>query len=134
MGPGIKAAGFPFIDRRNRQQAIKDLKQVQTLMEEGILVWVSPEGTRSKSGKLGPFKKGVFITAIQSNAIIIPLTIKGAANIVPAKSFNLNLGQRAEIHIGKPIDTQDFSLETKDALIHQVRESMRAILEPDETI
>ena len=61
----MTAAEFPFVDRKNRYQAIKDLAYAQQLMESGIVIWIAPEGTRSKDGKLAPFKKGAFITAIQ---------------------------------------------------------------------
>lgn len=128
FGRSLQVAEFPSIDRHNRQQAIQDLKKIRELMESGILVWVAPEGTRSKDGKLGPFKKGAFITAIEAEAIIIPIGIKGAADILPAKSLNLNLHQRAEVHIGKPIDAALYKLENKDELIHKVRESMLELL------
>jgi 1-acyl-sn-glycerol-3-phosphate acyltransferase len=128
FGRGLSVSEFPSIDRHNRQQAIQDLKKIRTLMESGILIWVAPEGTRSKNGKLGPFKKGAFITAIEAQAIIIPIGIKGASDILPPKSLNLNLNQRAEVHIGQPIDSTRYTLENKDELIHEVRESMLALL------
>ncbi len=117
FGQAMTAAEFPFIDRRNRHQALKDLEYARQLMESGIVIWVAPEGTRSKDGKLAPFKKGAFITAIQANATIIPIGIKGAANILPAHSLQFNLNQKAEIHIGLPIDASQYSLDTKDELI-----------------
>ncbi|KTC91876.1 lysophospholipid acyltransferase family protein [Legionella cincinnatiensis] len=119
MGKAMAAAEFPFIDRKNKYQAIKDLAFAQHLMESGIIMWIAPEGTRSKDGKLGPFKKGGFITAIQSKATIIPIGIRGANNILPARSFNIHLKQKAEIHIGKPIDASQFTLGNKEELIKQ---------------
>jgi 1-acyl-sn-glycerol-3-phosphate acyltransferase len=119
MGKAMKAAEFPFIDRKNKYQAIKDLAYVQQLMESGIIMWIAPEGTRSKDGKLGRFKKGAFVAAIQSNATIIPIGIRGANNILPARTFNIHLNQNAEILVGKPIDASQFTLENKDELIQQ---------------
>jgi len=104
MGKGMHAAEFPFIDRKNRRQAIKDLAYVKELMESGIVMWIAPEGTRSKDGKVAKFKKGAFITAIQAKAKIIPMGIRGAFDILPARTYRFNINQTAEIHIGKPID------------------------------
>lgn len=128
FGKGMAAAEFPFVDRKNRYKAIKDLEYVKRLMESGIIIWIAPEGTRSKDGKLAPFKKGGFITAIQSQAIIIPIGIRGANNILPARTFNVNLNQNAEIHIGQPIDTAQFSLENKNELIEQTYKAIKELV------
>lgn len=128
MGGGMVAAEFPFIDRKNRRQALQDLNKVKQLLESGIVMWIAPEGTRSATGALGPFKKGGFITAINTHAIIIPMGIRGASQILPARSHHFRLHQRAELHIGQPIDTSEFSMETKDDLINRVHQSMQALL------
>ncbi len=127
-GKGMSAAEFPFVDRKNRYQAVKDLEYAKTLMESGIILWIAPEGTRSKDGKLAPFKKGAFITAIQANATIIPIGIRGAFNILPARSFSINLNQHAEIHIGKPIDASHFVTENKEELIKQTYDAIKALV------
>lgn len=127
LGKGMAAAEFPFIDRKRRYQAIKDLAYVKELMDNGIIIWVAPEGTRSKDGRLAPFKKGSFITAIEMNATIIPIGIRGAKNILPARTFTVNLHQKAEIHIGKPIDTSQFTLENKNKLVEQTYELIKEL-------
>lgn len=132
LGKGMMAAEFPFVDRKNRYQAIKDLTYAQKLMESGIILWIAPEGTRSKDGKLAPFKKGAFITAIQSNATIIPIGIRGAFDILPAKTFRINLNQKAEIHIGKAIDTSQFTVENKDELIKQTFTAIQELVGENE--
>ena len=128
LGKGMAAAEFPFVDRKNRYQAIKDLAYAQKLMESGIIIWIAPEGTRSKDGKLAPFKKGAFITAIQAKAIIIPMGIRGAFDILPSHSLSVNLKQKAEIHIGEPIDASQFTLENKEELISQTHHVMKGLV------
>lgn len=128
MNKGMIAAEFPFIDRHNRTQAKKDLEFVKQLMVSGILMWIAPEGTRSKNGKLGPFKKGGFITAIQAGAVIIPMGIRGAFDILPARTHQVYLNQEAEIHIGKPIDASQFTLENKEELIELVHQEMKRLV------
>lgn len=128
MGKAMAAAEFPFIDRKNRYKAIKDLEYARELMNNGIVLWIAPEGTRSKNGKLAPFKKGAFITAIQAKATIIPIGIRGAFNILPARSYQINLNQHAEIHIGQPIDASQFTLENKDQLIAQTYQAVKKLV------
>ena len=128
MGGGMVAAEFPFIDRKNRRQAIADLEKVKHLLESGIVMWIAPEGTRSANGTLGTFKKGGFITAIKTKAIIIPMGICGADQILPARSSQFCLNQHAELHIGKPIDAARFNLENKDDLVQEVHQAIQDLL------
>jgi len=133
LGKGMTAAEFPFVDRKNRSQSLKDMEFTRQLMESGIIVWIAPEGTRSRTGKLGAFKKGAFITAIEAKATIIPIGIRGAYDILPAHTMQFNLNQKAEIHIGQPVDASQFSLERKEELIKIVRDSMLELTGERET-
>lgn len=127
MGKGMRAAEFVFIDRKNKQQVIKDLAKVHELLISGIIMWIAPEGTRSADGKLAAFKKGGFITAIKAKATIIPIGIRGANKILPAKSKQFNLNQAVEIHIGEPIDASQFTLETKEKLMAITHQSIKEL-------
>lgn len=129
LGGGMRATEFPFIDRKNRKQAFEDLAYARKLMESGIVMWIAPEGTRSLDGKLKPFKKGAFITAIEAKATIIPVGIRGAFELLPARTYDFNIGQRAEIHIGKPVDASEFTFENRDELVAKVHEAIRKLLE-----
>ena len=97
-------------------------------MESGIIMWISPEGTRSKNGKLAAFKKGGFITAIESNATIIPIGIRGAFDILPAKTRRFNIHQKVEIHIGEPVDASQYRIDNKDELIDRVHREMKILV------
>ena len=128
MASGMRNAEFPFIDRKNRKQAIKDLEQAEALMKTGISLWVAPEGTRSPDGKLAPFKKGAFITAIKSNATIIPIGIRGAHDILPARTRQLNINIKAEVHVGEPIDASAYTLDNKQELIDKTHAVMQQLV------
>jgi 1-acyl-sn-glycerol-3-phosphate acyltransferase len=128
LGKGMVASEFPFVDRKNRYQAMKDLEYAKKLMESGIILWIAPEGTRSKDGKLAHFKKGGFITAIESKATIIPIGIRGAFNILPARTFNIHLNQKAEIHVGLPIDAAEYTIENKDELIAKTYAAIKSLI------
>lgn len=129
VGKGMLAAEFPFIDRKHLNQSIKDLEKVNELLKSGIVMWIFPEGTRSKDGKLAPFKKGAFITAIETRATIIPVGIRGATNILPARTLQLHLNQTAEIHVGEPIDASSYDIGSRSELVEKVHQSIEKLLE-----
>jgi 1-acyl-sn-glycerol-3-phosphate acyltransferase len=127
FGRLMKACEIPTIDRHNRHQAIQDLNRVRELLAHGMVMWIAPEGTRSADGKLAKFKKGGFITAIQAQATIIPMVIKGANLILPARSLKFSLNQKVDVIIGQPIDASEYNLEQKEelmALVHNAMDNM----------
>lgn len=128
MGKGMDAAEFIFIDRKNRKQALRDLDVMTKLLKSGIVMWVAPEGTRSKNGNLGNFKKGAFITALETNAVIIPIVIIGANKILASKSCNININQEITINVGNIIDTYNFSTENSNTLMTTVYTEMQSLL------
>ena len=132
MGKSMEAAGFPFFNRPNRAQAIQDMNQVRELLSDNIVMWIAPEGTRSADGSLRKFKKGGFITAIQAQATIIPLVIRGANQILPARTLKFSLGQQVDIIVGEPIDASEYHMEQKDELIRFVHHSMQSLLDYQE--
>lgn len=132
-GQAMRAAEFLSIDRKNREQAIKDLQAARAKMQDGIVLWIAPEGTRSKDGTLLPFKKGGFILAIQTGAIIIPVGIRGAAEVLAARTLALNFNQHVDIHLGEPIDAAEYTLETKDQLMTRVRDSLSKLVSKADT-
>ena len=127
FGTAMINAEFIFIDRQHIAQAVIDLETARHKLETGIKLWMAPEGTRSRTGKLLPFKKGPFILALQTNAVIIPVGIKGAKEVLPPKTFRFNLNQNVEIVIGAPIDTREYTMETKELLIERVRHTIATL-------
>ncbi len=124
-GCAMKIAECLSIDRDNRKQAAQDLKIVKEKMQTGIIPWIAPEGTRSRTGKLQPFKKGGFMIARQTKAIIIPIGIRGSGKILPPKTLDFHIGERVEIYIGKPIDAASYPAKDKEALIKEVENQIR---------
>lgn len=116
-----------FVDRKNHEQALKDMAVAKRKMEDGLILWIAPEGTRSRSGKLNPFKKGGFMMALQTSAIIIPIGVRGTEKVLPADTWRTRLGVHVKVHIGKPIDTADYTIEDRDALMDRVKEEIRVL-------
>ena len=95
FGPAMKAAGFISIDRSNRARALESLEIAKQKIAEGLNVWIAPEGTRSKTGALLPFKKGGFNLAIEAGLRVLPVTLRGTRDILPAKGAR-GRGPRAD--------------------------------------
>lgn len=133
-GQALGVAEFISIDRKDRYKAVQSLKEAARLMQSGINVWIAPEGTRSRDGKLLPFKKGGFMLALETGAQIVPVAITGAWSVVPPKSFRLRLGQRVEVEFGQPIDASAYGMENRDALMREVRDWMEARVSPENRV
>jgi 1-acyl-sn-glycerol-3-phosphate acyltransferase len=120
FGRAMRKAGYISIDRNNRESAIKSLNVAANQIKSGVSVLIFPEGTRSRDGKIRPFKKGGFVMAIESGVPIVPVVITGTRSIMTKGKFRVNAGHvRMVIH--KPIDTSAYTRETKEALMESVR-------------
>lgn len=127
-GRAMSQSEFIEIDRGNSAKALAALEIAKEKMQSGIVPWIAPEGTRSPDGKLGPFKKGGIMMAIQTNAIIIPVGIKGTHEVLPKKSLSFTRGVAVTVTIGEPIDSNNYTRETRDELMNLVRERIAANL------
>ena len=126
-GKAMKVSGFISIDRKNRESAIESLNQTKRLMEEGISVWMAPEGTRSRDGNLLPFKKGGFMLALETGFPIVPVGIHGSRQVIRPKSFKSFLGQRVTVRYGAPIDPLAYGMERRDELMEDVRQAIEEL-------
>ena len=114
-------AGHIFIDRSNKQKAIKSLAKAAQKIKSGKSVVMYAEGTRSKDGKLGVFKKGAFHLAVQSGVAIVPISIKGTFNVWSVNSNKITPGN-VFVEIGKPIESTKYSKDTIKDFIADTRE------------
>jgi 1-acyl-sn-glycerol-3-phosphate acyltransferase len=88
--------------------------------EPGSLV-VFPEGTRSRTGELLPFKKGAFVIAIETGFPIVPVVCRGTRRLMPRGSRLTVLPGKAEIVVEEPIATAGLGYDDRDALAARVR-------------
>jgi 1-acyl-sn-glycerol-3-phosphate acyltransferase len=108
-GWAMRTAEYISIDRANVKQAIADLQVAREKLNSGIILWISPEGTRSRTGELGRLKKGGFKIAMQARAIIIPIRIIDSDKIAPPDLFKVSIGENPKVLIGKQIDAADYN-------------------------
>ncbi len=128
LGQAMRAAEFPSVDRSNREKAVKDLERARAMMESGIVLWAAPEGTRSPDGKLLPFKKGCFHLALDTEAVIVPVAIRGIHQVLPARSWQINLGQPVDVRVGQPLETAGKTKAELEAVMAEVRLRLEALL------
>lgn len=121
LGPAMEKAGFIAIDRQNRSRAIKQLEAAKERLNQGISIWMAPEGTRSRDGSLAPFKKGGFHVARQLGLSILPVYIEGAQQVMPADSMIVYPNRSITVHFCAPVSTADFDRAHTNDLIDLVR-------------
>jgi len=121
VGFGSQAVGHIFIDRSNSAAAINSINAAKSKIRDGTSVVIFPEGTRSKTKEMLPFKKGAFWFAFDLNLPILPVTINGTRKIMPSGSLNLLPG-KAEILIHPAIDISDYDKKDMTNLIARTRE------------
>jgi 1-acyl-sn-glycerol-3-phosphate acyltransferase len=104
---------------------------VLLLQQDGVLLGTFPEGTRSRTGKLGSFKNGAFKMAYKAQAPIIPVSINGAAKVMSADWVmpHCRSAGLVEVVIHEPIESIG---KTEDELVEAVRSSMISGLDPEQ--
>ena len=129
IGVACHRLGHVFIDRSNRATAIAALDDAKKKIVDGTSVVFFPEGTRSRSGRLKPFKKGAFRMAIDLGLPILPLTITGTRDVLPAGTSDLMPGL-ARLVIHPPVEVEGCTAADCDRLRHEVRDTIASSL-PD---
>ncbi len=128
FGYATEKGGNIIIDRSNPKEAYKSLEKARQKITGGTSIIMLPEGTRSRTGELGKFKKGAFVLARDLDLPILPITITGTREILPPETLDLFPG-RARMKIHAPVDINEYGEEPLDRLIDDVREIIRKGLE-----
>ncbi len=120
LATAMKMGGFIPIDRSNRERAVRSMWFAARVAREGASFLLAPEGTRSRTGKLLPFKKGGFYLAIDSEVPILPITVRGAFELMPPGTFAIRPGT-IEIFFGDPVPTAGLNHKDRQRLAEEVR-------------
>jgi 1-acyl-sn-glycerol-3-phosphate acyltransferase len=127
LGFGSKKVGHIFIDRSNSRVALESLNAARKKLVNGTCVVIFPEGTRSKTGQIGQFKRGAFKLALELNLPILPVTVINTRNILPSDTFNLMPGKvRMVIH--KPVNITTYNENSMPELMQMVRTTIESAL------
>lgn len=132
IGIGCEKVGHIFIDRKNPEQARKQINTALVRLGNGIGILFFPEGTRSPDGSLMPFKKGAFRVAIEAQIPILPVTVVGTHEICPAKKLKIFPG-RVRLVAHPVIETQGKTLSDLGKLRDTARTLIASALPSIET-
>ena len=128
MGMVFDVGGFVAVDRSDRAKAMASIAAGAASLRAGNSFLIFPEGTRSRTGELLPFKKGGFIMAIQAQVPVVPVAIRGGRNAM-RKGSPIVRPVHVSVRIGRPIPTDGMTLDDRDELISRVRAEVQNLLQ-----
>jgi 1-acyl-sn-glycerol-3-phosphate acyltransferase len=122
--------GQVHIDRTDSRSALESCRQIEKRLLAGTSIAVYPEGTRSRDGRLQPFKKGGFHIAVDTHATVVPIALKHLHRLMPPGRMLVAAGE-FELHIGKPFTAPEPGPDAVGQLSQQVRFAMLAALDEE---
>jgi 1-acyl-sn-glycerol-3-phosphate acyltransferase len=127
LGRVFLAGGFVPVVRENREQAMSSIAKGAESLRAGNSFLIFPEGTRSRTSEMLPFKKGGFIMALTAQAPVVPVAIQGGRAAMRKASY-LVWPAKVRIAVGEPIETRGRTVQERDRLIAETRGRIAAML------
>ncbi len=132
IGKLMELAGTVFIDRADGKSAIKAMEPlIDAIKIDKKNICIAPEGTRTLSPKLGPFKKGAFHMAMQAGVPMVPIVIHNAGDIAPKNEFVMRPA-KVKVDVLPPVDTSKWSVRTINDHVAEVRGMFLKALDQEE--
>ena len=126
LARAFRLGGFIPIDRRNRESAMRSIEAGAASIRAGNSFLIFPEGTRSRTDELLPFKKGGFIMALKAQAPIVPVAVAGGREAMRKGSWIIR-PVTVSVRVGPPVETRGLDLTDRDALILRVRQEIEKL-------
>jgi 1-acyl-sn-glycerol-3-phosphate acyltransferase len=123
------AAGFVPLERANSGQSLPAVDRAAKALAGGRSFVIFPEGTRSRTGDLLPFKKGGFVMAIQAQAPVVPVAVSGSGDALKRGSMVIRPGT-IRVEFAPPIPTAGLTFADRSDLVNAVRDSIASRLRP----
>jgi 1-acyl-sn-glycerol-3-phosphate acyltransferase len=114
----LRVGGHVPVDRSNRTKAVASLSEAGEKVRSGTSIAVFPEGTRSRTGRIQPFKKGPFVIAREAGVPVVPIAIAGSGAVIPSHKLAVHPGT-IRVVAGDPVYPKQF--EDKEPLLEAVR-------------
>lgn len=126
IGQGMRHVEFIPVDRKTLIGGKRSIDKASRLIKEkGYSFLIFPEGTRSRDGKIQPFKRGGFFLALNTQVPIVPVTIKGTYELMPRGSFFVKRG-KIRVFFHSPLPAQGFDRSYLPQLINKVQETIHS--------
>jgi 1-acyl-sn-glycerol-3-phosphate acyltransferase len=134
FGRAWKAAGHISIDRSDRTKAIASLRRAgEKIRAERSAVIIFPEGTRSRTGRLQPFKKGAFMVAVEAHVPVVPTVVVGSYDIMRPDTWKVH-PSTIHLHFRPPLFTESVTPDNVDDLMGRVRAEMVSVIQETESL
>ncbi|WP_425603979.1 lysophospholipid acyltransferase family protein [Luteimonas kalidii] len=129
VGWYARATGMLFIVRDNARAGALFRRQAAAVLEGGQSLCLFPEGTRSRSGEVGPFKGGSLQAAIDAGVAVVPVALQGAGRVLPAEGFFQARPGIIRVAFGKPIPVREDGVPVRrQVLADRARDVVLAML------
>ncbi len=127
LGYVMGLGGFIYVNRKDRDSRRLAQREAVTRLRQGISVIIFPEGTRSRDGKLLPFRPGPFTIAIEAQVPIVPVTVRGARQLMPKGRPTVVPGEISLV-FHPPVLTEGLAPEARGDLMKRIRQTMEEAL------
>jgi 1-acyl-sn-glycerol-3-phosphate acyltransferase len=127
LGRAFQIGGFVPIDRVSREQSMAAIEQAAASLREGNSFLTFPEGTRSRTGALLPFKRGPFLMALKAQVPVVPVAIQGGAASM-RKGSPIVRPTTVSVRIGMPVETRGLDISDRETLADTVRARVEELL------
>ena len=127
LARAFRMGGFIPVDRRNKEAAVRSIEAGAASIRSGNSFLIFPEGTRSRTDELLPFKKGGFVMAIRAQAPIVPVAVQGGRAAMRRGSWIIR-PVTLTIRIGRPVETSGAGHGDRDRIIARVRDEIETLV------
>ena len=127
LGRAFQIGGFVPIDRRSREQSMAAIERAAASLREGNSFLTFPEGTRSRTGELLPFKRGPFLMALKAQVPVVPVAIQGGSDSM-RKGSPIVRPTTVSVRIGEPVETRGMDISDRETLADLVRSRVEELI------
>ncbi|MBE0676534.1 MAG: 1-acylglycerol-3-phosphate O-acyltransferase [Bacteroidales bacterium] len=129
LGASMRMASYILIERGNKESVMKMMDEAMSSLKKGISIMMFPEGTRSKTSSLLPFKTGAFQLAMKADLPVLPVVVEGTGKVLPKHGYSFSSGHRLRLRVLDPVFPGSFGTGDAEELALRFREMIAAELE-----
>jgi 1-acyl-sn-glycerol-3-phosphate acyltransferase len=131
LSKAFRQGGVIPVDRANRESAADSVDQAVESLKNGLSFAIFAEGTRSRDGRLQPFKRGAFVMAIRAAVPVVPVSLAGTQKLMRKGDWKIYPGE-VVVRFGQAIDSSRFTIEQRQRLLEEAHTAVAANLPPDQ--